>query len=264
MEAVELTQSREAQRTLNALAKLHETRSEFLKHVDRTGTGTQAQVPINTPVSRDDLTGQLASARGIPEQARIRPDRQDEGTSHRRKSKAQAEGDPFIKFYTSVNNIFNRALSNAIEKSREESQPSTASSQADISHSFLGNVPRLGNESFIFVPKTTNVSSEELATENANLRQLLNRATIQLHAHEQAMRKQKDVLKNSLLTLKNELSKRELERTRQHELELEALRVENDKLKIQIGRLKTRWDELKESARRRREEDVREDESTKL
>jgi hypothetical protein len=264
LEAIELTQSAEAKRTLDALAKLHESRAEILRHIERTDATNH--LTTNQPVSREDITGHLATARGMPDPSKRQSEQQDSPTN-RRKGKAQADNDPFIKFYTSVNNIFSRALTSATDKSREETQiqsvSPSSSSHVDISHSFLGNVPRLGNESFIFVPKASNMSIEELATENANLRQLLNRATIQIHAHEQAIRKQKDVLKNSILTLKNELTKREIERTRQQELEIEALRNENDKLKIQIGRLKTRWDDLKESARRRREEDGREDEAAK-
>jgi predicted nuclease with TOPRIM domain len=109
------------------------------------------------------------------------------------------------------------------------------------------------------VPNTTSLSTEELITENASLRQAINRSSIQLQAHETAYKKQKDTLKNSLIQLKNEINQRQGSKMKDYEFEIERLKSENDKLKIQIGRLKSRWDELKESARKRRTEDDKEE-----
>ncbi|ANB11984.1 Kinesin-like protein [Sugiyamaella lignohabitans] len=227
----------------------------------------------------EELTASLASARGIAPTTGSNTSKAT-GTAHLASGakKKLSEEDPFYKFYSSINSVFTKTFNASIEKAKEErlhqvqnhssalhkngmsSSGGASESEANSAITSLMLPIKFDNESFYVVPNTNKSSIEELATENANLRQMINRTSIQLHAYETATKKQKDALKNNLMLLRNEFNSRESARNRQHEEEIEALTSEIDKLKIQIGRMKSRWDDLKESARKRREESVTDDE----
>lgn len=249
-EAAKLTSSAEARNTLEVLSRQHLARSKFLseqRHIPRTqgvaienGSSDDKNRSSQQPVYSEELTASLATARGI--QAHVRP----KSPVHANK-KPGGDDDPFYKFYSTVTSTFSKTLQSTIAK--EEAQMKDKNLSRTINT----------NESFYVVPNTTSLSTEELITENASLRQAINRSSIQLQAHETAYKKQKDTLKNSLIQLKNEINQRQGSKMKDYEFEIERLKSENDKLKIQIGRLKSRWDELKESARKRRTEDDKEE-----
>jgi hypothetical protein len=247
-----LTVNEEAQRTLDILVKQHLARSKFLseqKHSivskEEKGSGRASR-----PAQSDDLAGSLASARGIPESRRNQMSRQSSGgNTTSPSSKRNMDDDPFYKFYSTVNSVYSKSYQSVVSK-EEANAKDPSSKHSNGSMSLAGT-----NESFYVVPNTSSLTYEELITENASLRQLINKTSIQLQAHEMANRKQKDALKNSIMQLKNDLTAKENARNKEHDAELEKLKSENDKLKIQIGRLKSRWDELKESARKRREDE---------
>lgn len=242
-EAAELTQSREAAQTLNVISRQHLARSRFLADLrNEPSIPSQVSPPSTSPGSsitekgtmnhiRDDLGTSLAAART---------------PSDRLPGSSRPDEDPFHKFYAAVNSTFAKSFQVAAAKEAQKKDLVTRSP----SGSGGAGLPAVGNESFYVVPNSTSLTTEELIAENASLRQMINRSSVQLHAYETALRKQKDAIKNSLAQLRRELAARESARAREQEAELETLRVENDKLKIQIGRLKSRWDELKESARR--------------
>lgn len=248
-EAKGLTVNEEAQRTLDILAKQHLARSKFLSEQKNSIASSEEKGNggATRPAQSDDLAGSLASARGIPESRRNQVARQTSG-SNNASTKRNTDDDPFYKFYSTVNAVYSKSYQSVVTKEEANSR--------DPSRYSIGSMSSAGtNESFYVVPNTSSLTYEELITENASLRQLINKTSIQLQAHEMANRKQKDALKNSLIQLKNELTARENARNKEHDAELEKLKSENEKLKIQIGRLKSRWDELKESARKRREDE---------
>ncbi|KAA8908909.1 hypothetical protein TRICI_004722 [Trichomonascus ciferrii] len=251
-EAKVLTVNEEAQRTLDILAKQHLARSKFLSEQKNSIAMSEEKGSRGTtrPAQSDDLAGSLASARGIPESKRNQVNRQSSGGSTTSTpSKRGTDDDPIYKFYSTVNAVYSKSYQSALSK--EETSSREQSSKYPI-----GSMSSAGtSESFYVVPNTSSLTYEELITENASLRQLINKTSIQLQAHEIASRKQKDAIKNGLIQLKNELTAKENARNKEHDAELEKLKGENDKLKIQIGRLKSRWDELKESARKRREDE---------
>ncbi|KAK7202796.1 hypothetical protein BZA70DRAFT_291949 [Myxozyma melibiosi] len=117
-----------------------------------------------------------------------------------------------------------------------------------------------GMESFYVVPtsrKETAASSDPGESSTSSTGQpsatLVSEITSSLSAHETNLRKQRDVMRNNLGKLRMEIRARESRRTKELEGEIERLVAENEKLKISNGRLKTRWDNLMESARKRRE-----------
>jgi hypothetical protein len=233
-EAIAFTNSFPAQTMLDSLSKSHLARSKFLADKNNlvtadTGRDMGRAVTGGANGGREELVSSLASARGI------RPI-----PTHSNK-KEEWTGDPIQKAYTVINGSFTKTLNSLMSEKGEGS---------------LGETVRT-NESFYVVPAATkNHTAEELSIENANLRQMLNRTSTQLYAYETAMRKHKEILKTTLMQVKAEIASKENLRNKQYELELEQFRTENDKLKIQIGRLKSRWDSLKESARKKREEEL--------
>ncbi|KAK9473461.1 uncharacterized protein V1510DRAFT_392853 [Dipodascopsis tothii] len=85
--------------------------------------------------------------------------------------------------------------------------------------------------------------------------------TTSIGGYEPEVRRVRDAAKTALAKLRADLRARDQRRGRELEAELEALRGDNERLRIQNKRLKTRWEGLKESARRRREtEDEPDDE----
>jgi hypothetical protein len=241
MEAKDLTKSTEAQRALNTLAEQHLERSKFLiemekerqKHPERNHDRPVPELPPGSMRQHDDLTASLATARGI---------------RHTVVSQAKKE-DPINKLYTSATVAYTKAFKTAVEKLNKDK-------------SFSGSSGiRSDNESFYLVPTPapTKSSSEELATEVTSLRNTVKRFNAQIQAHELGLKKLKDSLKTNLGQLRDDIDARETTLVRQYEAELEALRTENNNLKIQNGRFKSRWDQLKESARKRREGSAEDD-----
>lgn len=256
-EAVSLTASVEAQRTMEAMAGVYKVKSQHLADPkiiaqvqklnpssgsaaaassSSSTTTTNATTTTSPPGSinnanrsrSDDLTMSLASARGIP----IR--------NLRGKSTSE-DHDPFYTFYSLINQAFTRAYNSALEK-------------ATASGAGLPNGPDFVTDSFYVVPADESSSTrEELIAEISNLRQILQKTSSQLHAYEVAIKAQKDITKAGLNQLKQDVKLRESTTQRQYDTEIELLKSENDKLKIQNGRLKSRWDDLKQQARKKRE-----------
>lgn len=94
---------------------------------------------------------------------------------------------------------------------------------------------------------------DNMASENAHLREALKSAQLSLEAYSETFERQKEIIKSSLAQLRSEMQAREQEKVQKMNAEIEELQAENDKLKIQMGRMKSRWEGLKESARKRRE-----------
>lgn len=247
-EAMGLTASVEARRTMEAMAAVYKAKSQhlvdpkILSQVQKLNNSSGSITSSNTTNSTtsppgsvnsmnrsrpDDLTMSLASARGIP--------------SRNLRGKSTSEDhDPFYTFYSLINQAFTRAYNSALEK-------------ATASGTGLANSPDFVTDSFYVVPDDESSSTkEELLAEISNLRQILQKTSSQLHAYEMAVKAQKDITKAGLNQLKHDVKVKESTTQRQYDTEIEQLRSENDKLKIQNGRLKSRWDDLKQQARKKR------------
>lgn len=72
-----------------------------------------------------------------------------------------------------------------------------------------------------------------------------------VHALEAANRAQQQAFKSGIQRLQRELALREQRLIDEHTEETDRLRAENDRLNVQITKLKSRWDDLKESAKKR-------------
>lgn len=236
-EAIAFTNSGPAQTMLDSLARSHIARSKFLADksnliISDTGSETVRIISNGSNGGREELASSLANARGI------------RSVPNHNNKKEDGSVDPVQKAYALINSSFTKNLNSLIAAKNDNGSIN------------LGETVRT-NESFYVVPSAKiNHTAEELSVENANLRQLLNRTSSQLYAYETAMKKHKEILKSTLMQAKSEISTRENSRNKQCEMELEQLRTENDKLKIQITRLKSRWDSLKQSARKKRGEEL--------
>lgn len=280
-QAEKLTDNEEAQRTLRTLGRRHAERATLLnelkdksaltgaKNYKTTGAGAVGVTATGVnPVQYDDLTSSLASARGISGGPTGGTNVPTAGAMSSPLGAKMKDDDPLNRLYNSFNASFVKML--GVER-RERETGSASSIPSSILLHNGATVPggtHGKDESFYLVPNqaaysassnTKNMTSSQLANENASLRQLLAKSNAQVQAYETAIRKQKDVLKSSVAQARLELNARDTLRNRQYEVEIDRLKTDNDKLKIQISRLKSRWDGLKESARKRREGSVEDD-----
>lgn len=102
--------------------------------------------------------------------------------------------------------------------------------------------------------KLSGKSIEELELENRTLKQLLSNYSENLQVYESFHKKLKVNLRNYLTALRSDLQAQEKKNRSASDKKLEALDRDNKKLEAQIKKLKERWNELVESAKRRRED----------
>lgn len=117
--------------------------------------------------------------------------------------------------------------------------------------------PNLNNNIETSTPKNVKLSGksvEELELENRTLKQLLSTYSENLQAYESFHKKLKLNLKNYLTVLKSDLQTQEKKKKAANDRKLETMDKENKRLESQIKKLKERWNELVESAKRRRED----------
>jgi hypothetical protein len=102
--------------------------------------------------------------------------------------------------------------------------------------------------------KPSGKSIEELEMENASLKVLLSQCSENLQLYESLHKKVKLSLKNDLAMLKRELQQQDRVKKQEYESKIEALIKENQKLESTTRKLTQRWNELVESAKRRRDD----------
>lgn len=175
-----------------------------------------------------------------------------------------ADEDPFFKFYSNITTIVSKTHTQTRDKTKFTNKyfQSKGASPLDKKTSRSPSSSKLSDttisyknptDSYYLVPKSiNNESPESLATENANLKEALQGATRSLEAYSDTFERQRDAIKSSLGQLRVELQAKEQSKIQELNAAIEELQSENDKLKIQMGRMKSRWEGLKESARKRR------------
>lgn len=117
--------------------------------------------------------------------------------------------------------------------------------------------PNLNNNIESSTPKNVKLSGksvEELELENRTLKQLLSTYSENLQVYESFHKKLKMNLKNYLTTLRNDLQAQDKSKKEANDRKLEMMSKENKRLESQIKKLKERWNELVESAKKRRED----------
>lgn len=102
--------------------------------------------------------------------------------------------------------------------------------------------------------RPTGKSIEELELENATLKQLLSQCSENLQLYESFHKKVKMNFKNYLAMLKRELSQQEKQRKMESDAKIEHLMRENQRLETTTKKLTQRWNELVESAKKRRDD----------
>jgi len=170
--------------------------------------------PINKQ-SADNISASLASARGLPTPSSPIDNLVNEETT-----------DPITKFQVQVHNLI---------------KPPSLNTNIDISQT----------------PKNVKLSGksiEELELENRTLKQLLSTYSENIQVYESFHKKLKVNLRNYLTTLKTELQEQEKQKKIANDKKLEMMDKDNKRLESQIKKLKERWNELVESAKRRRED----------
>lgn len=105
--------------------------------------------------------------------------------------------------------------------------------------------------------KHTGKTIEELELENATLKQLLSVSSENLQLYESFHKRVRINLKSYLSQLKRDLHEQEQVKKQGYEAKIEALTRENYKLECTRRKLSERWDELVESAKKRREDNKR-------
>ncbi|KAK9246162.1 hypothetical protein V1506DRAFT_189227 [Lipomyces tetrasporus] len=200
---------------------------------------TQRSPQASVQASSSSLANTLASARGIPV---------NEIDGHyvniKRRGSAPVEEDPFMKYNALLETGLNKLQQSlaktvaAFHKIRRQSQ-GFKQGEESYNNSF---------DSYYVVPDESRRFDIE---EGAGT--LVAEVASSLAACESTMKRQKDVIRTSLGKLRQEVKTRESRRVRELESEIERLVAENEKLKISNGRLRSRWEGLKESARKRRD-----------
>ncbi|KAK9316454.1 hypothetical protein V1524DRAFT_377364 [Lipomyces starkeyi] len=199
---------------------------------------TQPSPQSSVQASSNSLANTLASARGIPI---------NEIDGHyvniKRRGSAPAEEDPFTKY--------NALLETSLNK-LQQSMAKTAAlfetirrQNAGLKHD--GESYSSSFDSFYVIPDESRRFDSEESSGG------LVEVASSLAACESTMKRQKDVVRIGLGKLRQEIKTRESRRVRELESEIERLVAENEKLKISNGRLRSRWEGLKESARKRRD-----------
>ncbi|KAK9234628.1 hypothetical protein V1525DRAFT_412451 [Lipomyces kononenkoae] len=187
----------------------------------------------------NSLANTLASARGIPIN-------EIEGhyVNIKRRGSALTEEDLFTKYNALLESSWNKlqqsmAKTAALFDGIRRQNPSVKRDGESYSNTF---------ESFYVVPAEggRRGDSEEWTGAMAEI-------ASSFAACESAAKRQKDVMRTGLGKLRQEVKTRESRRVQELENEIERLVAENEKLKISNGRLRSRWEGLKESARKRRD-----------
>lgn len=95
------------------------------------------------------------------------------------------------------------------------------------------------------------LGNQDLSSENAALRAQLEETSLALEAYYDTFERQQAVLKASLAQLRADVQAQERRKAKESKQVIDALKEENGKLKTQVSKMKTRWEGLKESARKR-------------
>ncbi|ONH68899.1 Autophagy-related protein 38 [Cyberlindnera fabianii] len=224
---VSSSENKEIQSALTLLSDQYTKRSEELLVLDR----TKAKLPVaptsSTPPSptartrheSSSISSSLASARGGTMSVNLSDTAilyGDDNTS---------SGDPVTRFQVAVYNLI-RAPNVTIGT---ELQP-------------MKQI------------KPSGKSVEELEIENAALKQLLSSYSENMSTYDSFHKKVKTSLKHYLSTLKREINQQESQIKKDYENKIEQLYKDNKRLEQQVGSLKSRWDALVESAKKRRED----------
>lgn len=160
--------------------------------------------------------------------------------------------EPFFRFYSNVTTIVSKTHAQTRDRAKftnkylQNKSKQSSPKMSDTIGSFKNPT-----DSYYVVPQ--HEPQDPSSSEIENLREALKATQQSLEAYTDMFERQKDGIKSSLAQLRSDLQMREQEKMRSMNEQIEELQAENDKLKIQMGRMKSRWDGLKESARKRRE-----------
>lgn len=146
--------------------------------------------------------------------------------------------EPYYKFYSNMTTIVTKTYTQTRDRTRFTNK------YHQMKKSSSNTSP---TESYYVVPV-----GADLTAENASLKESLKQTTQALEAYSGTFERQKDAIKSSLAQLRSELQAIEHAKVQELNATIEELQTENDRLKIQMGRMKSRWEGLKESARKRR------------
>ncbi|KAK9469167.1 hypothetical protein V1512DRAFT_255646 [Lipomyces arxii] len=246
--AKELTKDSEALRMLNILhlkyASLTQQLQSLLVTEPEVLTCTLSQSsPTRSATVTSGITSSLASARGIPV-----PDIDGPYVT----VKHRANGTGSVSYATNTDDAFVR-FNASLEASMNKMHQAAAKIAADL-ESFRQEQPALFREkwqdvsaldSFYVVPESPFRNNEDKSVIGVKLSR-------SIAACESVVRRQRDVMRTNLAKLRQDVKMREGRITRELENEIERLVAENEKLKINNGRLRSKWEGLRESAKKRR------------
>lgn len=226
---------------------------------------------IQPPISSGSLTKSLASARGMP----VNPTFPSQSSPHSSltgtfqnsqnyktgltsssspasdpSKRGQASSprlgnsdeEPYYKFYSNMTTVVTKTYTQTRDRAKFTNKYHQMKKKSSSRSS--NSSP---TESYYVVPV-----GADLTAENATLKESLKQTTLALEAYSGTFERQKDAIKSSLAQLRSELQAIEHSKIQALNTTIDELQTENDRLKIQMGRMKSRWEGLKESARKRR------------
>ncbi|KAK9463073.1 uncharacterized protein V1516DRAFT_671885 [Lipomyces oligophaga] len=109
-----------------------------------------------------------------------------------------------------------------------------------------------GMEASYFMVAPTSATANPTDHASSGLGPLVNDVSRCLESHKTVLQAQKDNLRKGIKKLRNEVRSHEQRRIRELELEIDKISARNQVLTIENVRLKTRWDDLKRKAMKRR------------
>lgn len=272
----------QAKRTLGVLKSQSAAHSTFLSDPRNVAILPQQPKPLSQstsknstspnssyaqpPISSGNLTNSLASARGKPVNSvfpsqtsphaslaatfqnnqRYKVSSASSSPSNDPTKRGQTSSprlgnpdeEPYYKFYSNMTTIVTKTYTQTRDRTRFTNK------YHQMKKSSSNTSP---TESYYVVPV-----GADLTAENASLKESLKQTTQALEAYSGTFERQKDAIKSSLAQLRSELQAIEHAKVQELNATIEELQTENDRLKIQMGRMKSRWEGLKESARKRR------------
>ncbi|KAK9453306.1 hypothetical protein V1511DRAFT_505335 [Dipodascopsis uninucleata] len=198
--------------------------------------------------SSSSLTSTLASARGIPVGA-VGSDIEGHYVSVKRRESSM--DDPFTKCLASLEAGLNKLQLSASKVKGTYEGLKTQVATSGPGSLTIGNGFDIG-ESFYLVTHDSNqhiTASTHLGPpSDGKETSLVVEMSNHIAAQEHLIKKQRDIIRTSL----GKLRQVENKRMGDLEAEIDRLATENEKLKIQNGRLRSRWEELKDNNRKKR------------
>ncbi|KAH3683675.1 hypothetical protein WICPIJ_005359 [Wickerhamomyces pijperi] len=223
---IDKTNNKEINNALKILAEDHLKRSRSIQLSSGSqNVGLSGSTAIQS--TNNKLSASLAMARGIPTSSLdniMGSLEETDGNNSTQILTGNGTGDPIQKLSVQLFNLFKAPKLNTIPE------------QSEIQ------------------VKPTGKSIEELEYENVHLKQLVSNYAENLQIYETTNKKITRNLQVYLSSFKKEMSIKESRKISELERKIDTLQKENKDLTLQKEKLKQRWDELVESAKKRRED----------